>query len=371
MDEQNDKTLRKLIELFFMDPDFQFDEKSNYLCRRNPGEGRRTGVDISPALFDECLISEIFADAGITDINEGNEIFVHGFKYNGNRYSFGVVNHRIKGHAIKYFLQRDDIRPNLIQLLEEADERIDALGSFEEVRSHIRKLNEKIVKFLAHRNEFPVCRMIFEDPEVFSQWELRERGIDSVGWNLNYSPIVGKICEEGELFDGERDAVIESESYLEALLYERVYVARKVIEYKAPRGKDITVQSVEDKIIKKVREEAENYCLNPDAVQEIFEFLMKKNKHVQRLLRAKYELGDGLEELKSTTWTMQPGNYGEDKLSVKLPADYVGPVDQAVKQFKEEAEKLKQETKAEHNVIVEKKPGLNDHFLYRVVLYRD
>lgn len=183
------------------------------------------------------------------------------------------------------------------------EKRIEELCSFEKTIARINELNELILKALRERSMYPVCRSYFEN---VPQRALESQGIDTVWWDPVYSKIVEKICEEGEigtdirhlaeeLEDGtdleaiyhDRRDMVQAESRLEELVYERIMIGRKVIEYKSPRGLAITRKDREEEVIKNVREGALDYSLDPDVVEDIFRFLMQKNKDVQEVLEKK------------------------------------------------------------------------------------
>ncbi len=147
------------------------------------------------------------------------------------------------------------------------NERIESLTSWKETIDRIDELNELILEALKQRSRFPVCRDYFDisrrRQETNPQKELEAKGIDIVQWNTLYSKITEKICPEGDYVEG----VVEAESRLEELVHERIYIGRKVAEYKAQRGKDIERKDREEKIIAHVRAYASENEMNPDAVE--------------------------------------------------------------------------------------------------------
>jgi len=162
------------------------------------------------------------------------------------------------------------------------NERIESLTSWEETITRIDELNDLILDALKERSKFPVCGDYFKNT---SKKELEAKGIDSLRWNLLYSEIVEKISPEGNYIEGESELeeVVEAESKLEELVHERIYIGRKVAEYKAQKGKETERKHREAKIIAHVRAYASENEMDPDAVEEIFVFLMEKNKYVQKL----------------------------------------------------------------------------------------
>jgi hypothetical protein len=99
------------------------------------------------------------------------------------------------------------------------------------------------------------------------QKEREARGIDTVGWNLTYSQIVGEICSEGEV--ESVDDVVKAEVDLEKAVRARVY------------DKSIPYDNQFDR--NDVRDYALADGMDPNKVERIFDFLAERNRHVQDL----------------------------------------------------------------------------------------
>ena len=156
--------------------------------------------------------------------------------------------------------------------------RIDSLNSFDETIDRINELNIQLLNSLKERSKFPVCRDYFKNTP---QRELESQGIDTIQLDKLYFKVTEKICPEGEYIEG----VIEAESKLEELIFERINIGKKVIEYKEPRGIPIDRWQREKQILSYMAECALNKDMNPSDVRSIFQFLMNKNKDYQRQLR--------------------------------------------------------------------------------------
>ncbi len=165
---------------------------------------------------------------------------------------------------------------------------------------------------------------------------LESYSIDTVWWNPVYSKIVEKICQEGDLTAENVDDTIDTESQLERFVYERIMIGKKVAEYK-PKGMNRKRKQREEYIIQKVRAGALAEGLNPKAVEEIFRFLMAKNKHIQRLYT--HEKSDKFKKIKS--------RRTEDKDSLK----------KIKSEFRAEGDRLAEQTGNIYHVVTEEEPG--------------
>ena len=181
------------------------------------------------------------------------------------------------------------------------NKRIESIVDFEGTIKRINKLNDLILEAMAERAEFPIARDYFENTP---QRERELKGLDTIWWHPVYSTILEKICKEGDFVEG----VIEAESKLEELVYERIMIGRNVIKYKAPRGLNITRKQREEEILAEVRGKAPKYNLDPDNVEWIFRFIMDRNKEVQACTRSHGVKGTKLDEVQSCK-TMQTNEY--------------------------------------------------------------
>jgi len=150
-------------------------------------------------------------------------------------------------------------------MISDARERIGAIQSLEEARVRIDKLNGLILEALSERSRYKVCSDYFDE-------------IGDAHWASIYQPIVISICKGGN--EEDMAGVIQAESKLEELLYERVFIGSAVAKYK---NGSVENRKREEKIINYVRKNApkQKYPLDPDIVETIFEFLMRKNKEIQ------------------------------------------------------------------------------------------
>lgn len=159
-------------------------------------------------------------------------------------------------------------------------DRIDSLTSWEKTIARIDELNDLLLDALKERSRFPVAREYFDiSLRKGSQKVLESKGIDTLQWKTLYSKIVEKICPEGDYAEG----VLEAEAKLEELVYERIYIGKKVVEYKRQKGMDITRKEREEEIIRHVRDHASKNSMDPDAVEDVFRMIIDKNKYVQSL----------------------------------------------------------------------------------------
>lgn len=240
----------------------------------------------------------------------------------------------LKAEGFHNLFKHLDLISNNMSFHKSVNQKLESLTSFEDTINYIDCLNDLIVHLLAKRSKYPVCKGYFENS---SQRMLEEHGIDTVWWGPVYSKIVGKVCKEGEVIGYNIDQVVESEAQLERFVYERIMIGRKVAEYKKPDGIKRKREQREKEIIQNVRTGALAEGLNPTAVEEIFRFLMAKNKHIQRLYA--HEKSDNLKKIKS--------RRTEGEVSV-----------QKIKsEFRAEADRLTEQTGNNYHVVVEEEPG--------------
>lgn len=98
---QKDLKLRKLIQRFYMDPDFKYKEGDTYFDR--PKAGRRVGLDMSNEVIEKKRCESYVNKLGFSFriLNR------FGFEYNGYHYSFEFVDHKREGHFPFYRLLRE------------------------------------------------------------------------------------------------------------------------------------------------------------------------------------------------------------------------------------------------------------------------
>jgi hypothetical protein len=101
------------------------------------------------------------------------------------------------------------------------------------------------------------------------QKELEAKGIRRILWGHVYSQIVEKICSEGEVDD--LDEVVAAELRLEEIVYKRISEKSYPIEKEKQFDRE------------HIREYAEANGMDPDKVEEVFDFLAAKNQHIQSL----------------------------------------------------------------------------------------
>jgi chorismate mutase len=161
----------------------------------------------------------------------------------------------------------------------EVEKEEDSKILWEQTIARINELNDLILEALKKRSKFPIARSYFDinlrrHEEGNPQKELESKGLDTIGWHSTYSKIVEKICPEGDYVEG----VVEAEAKLEELVDERIYIGKKVIDYKAPRGKPIERKEREKQIYAYVRDYASKNGMDPDAVEEVFKIIIEKNR---------------------------------------------------------------------------------------------
>lgn len=217
------------------------------------------------------------------------------------------------------------------------NQRLESLTSFEDTIQYINSLNDIILHLLEKRSKYPVCSDLFDSSGKRSRQKvLEEDSVDTVWWHPVYSKIVEKICQKGEFTGDDRYKLIETEVNLERFVYERIMIGRKVAEYKKPRGKEIERKEREEEIYEYVREQAPNYNLDPDSVEDIFRFIMDKNKHIQSLYKP--VKSDDLKEIRSCK------TQGMDS------------VEKIKQSFKSHGKMLSERTGNQYHVIVKEVP---------------
>lgn len=138
----------------------------------------------------------------------------------------------------------------------------------------------EILKALKERSKYKVGRNILENTP---QKELEAQGIDTVGWNLDYSKVVEYICEEGDISPDQYDGFIAAEHRLEELLYKRRIIEKTVISVKAPKRKPIERPKRKEEKIAEVMEIAKKSGMNPEVIRDVYQFIIEKNEHIQRV----------------------------------------------------------------------------------------
>ena len=205
--------------------------------------------------------------------------------------------------GITHTLRHEDIPTKTFsEIHKEVRESIESRKTFEETIKRINQLNILILESFAVRSRYPISRNYFENT---SQKDLESKGINTIGWNPQFSPILEKICEEGEV-KGEyaMDRLTRAEARLERFVYERIVIGENAAKYKAPRGMPTTRKQREDQIIHDMRSLAGGYGLEPAAVEKIFRFLIDKNKDVQERYKECNPIdGDGVVPVKTSKTT--------------------------------------------------------------------
>ena len=233
-------------------------------------------------------------------------------------------------------------------------DRMDALGSFDEVIGRINELNDIILGTLAKRKKFPVGRSYFENEPHREQ--IRQ-DIDVVSWHPVYSKIVEKICKEGDFDESNLEKAIEAERKMEEAVRERIIIGKKVAEYKSPRGLPTKRKQREEEVIEYVRGESKKYGLDADDVEWIFNFIIQKNKDVQNCYRKSGAGGSSLEKIKSiNVGQVKPYKKGEE-----------GYVEKTRKGLEVEAKQLSEKTGDKYYTVVKQVADTT----YKVILLRE
>jgi len=159
----------------------------------------------------------------------------------------------------------------------------DDITAFTKARERIDELDVLLLEALAERSKYSLGREYFNKRSRME--ELWEKGVNSYGWEDIHAPLIEKICEEGEVDESRIEEVIKAESKLQELVLERIRIGKHVARYKGPRNLPTEVKEREKIIYNKVRGMAKEYGLNPNAVEDFFRKVIKKNKEYQNSVK--------------------------------------------------------------------------------------
>ncbi len=122
----------------------------------------------------------------------------------------------------------------------------------------------------------------YADREIFNDCdrELMKKGIDVVSKDTYYWPVLTKFLKPGENKDNE--SFLKHYLEFQGLILERIRIGIKVAQYKHPRDMKITRPQREQEVLEEAAKYAESKGLDPQATREAFDYIMKKNKDVQK-----------------------------------------------------------------------------------------
>ena len=185
--------------------------------------------------------------------------------------------------------------------------------AFEKTRERIDELDVLLLDALKERAQNALCSEYFNKRSRMK--ELWEKGVNSYGWEDLHAPLLEKICKEGD--ESSIEEVIQAESKLQELVLERILMGKHVARYKGPRDLPTEVKEREKIIYDNVRARAGDYGLHPDALEDFFRKVIKKNKeyqdsvkggfgnHMEVLWICETEYKEGIEGLR--TWMYHSG----------------------------------------------------------------